>query len=228
MSQNSEKIQNALINLDLANHLDLFDSVAQDIGLLSYVKHWENDYFTNDDSGTSRDMRLAKINALNAYEGAMNNKASVQETKALFLGSLFYREKHSAAQKMFFFKINQKIEEKKQVSIGIYEMVEQLICFNKSKKKNLKEKIFIDSRNMLVYSDDLEIKREHFFDRFDIAQRKFKQSNFEELAFPNWLRKLSVELTCVKHQTQWSSVKAFKLNLPNQVKKLISGLSVRI
>lgn len=226
MSQNSEKIQNALINLDLANHLNLFDSVAQDIGLLGYVKHWENDYLTNGLS--SRHMRLAKINALNAYEGAMNNKASVQETKALFLGSLFYREKHNAAQKMFFFKINQKIEEKKQVSIGIYEMVEQLICFNKSKKKNLKEKIFVDSRNMLVYSEDLEIKREHFFDRFDTAQRKFKQSNFEELAFPNWLRKLSVELTCVKHQTQWSSVKAFKLNLPNQVKKLISELSVGI
>lgn len=222
MSQNSEKIQNALINLNLANHLDLFESVAQDIGLLSYVKHWENDYLTNGLS--SLQMRLAKINALNTYEGAMNNKASVQETKALFLGSLFYREKHNAAQKMLFFKINQKIEEKKQVSTGIYEMVEQLICFNKSKKKNLKEKIFIDSRNMLVYSDDLEIKQRHFFERFDNAQRKFKQSNFEELTFPNWLRKLSVELTCIKHQTQWSSVKAFKLNLPNHVKKLTLDL----
>ena len=219
MSQNSEKIQNALLNLDLANHLDLFDSVAQDIGLAGYVKHWEYDYLENDMS--SRQMRLAKIHALNAYEGAMNNKASIQETKALFLGSLFYREKHSAAQKMLFFKINQKIEEKKQVSTSIYEMVEQLICFNKSKKKSLKEKIFIDSANMLVYNNDAEIKRIHFFDRFDKA---FKD-NFEQLEFSNWLRKLSVELTCIKHQTQWSSIKAFKLNLPNQVKKLTLELN---
>jgi hypothetical protein len=223
MSQNSEKIQNALLNLDLANHLDLFDSVAQDIGLAGYVKHWEYDYLENDMS--SRQMRLAKIRALNAYEGAMNNKASIQETKALFLGSLFYREKRSAAQKMLFFKINQKIEEKKQVSASIYEMVEQLICFNKSKKKNLKEKIFIDCANMLVYNNDVEIKTVHFFDRFDKAGIKFRQENFEQLEFSNWLRKLSVELTCIKHQTQWSNIKAFKLNLPNQVKKLILELN---